>query len=489
MSSNTLYTIVVDQTPISATFDAIAPNPRLTAVTNVNITFDKPMDITTVHASNVSLTLNGTNVSSPTLTMVSSNVYQIGGLAALTSAQGTYQLTVNYNGMRDDAGNAGTGSGSTTWTEVSSLKPVISQVGNVSLMATKKLKLTLSASDPSSLPIALSLGAGAPQGILLSNTTLLWTPSCEQGSSSNVITIWASETVSPYLSNSMSFAVIVGDCAELQVGSTLVLAGSNGIVPLTALATGNVTNIAFTLDFPTNRLVNWGIDASNGAIGSLVVQGLNTTQSVFTLSARSGQSLSGVPVLGSLSFSATAGSSAFIPLTMTGFGATEINNVSVATTFSTNGRVVLIGPEPLLETQTSGGSKGLILYGIPGNSYQIQSSVNLDSAANWSNFTRVPMTNLLATFSNLAAPAPAVFYRAYSFQASPPILDLVMSGQQPGLLAFGVKGTNYHLQTSTGIGAFAGWTNYVGYTLTNSFQMLTNIPNSKPALFYRIKTQ
>ena len=229
VSSNTFLTVVVDQTPISVAFDPITPNPRTTSLTNLNITFDKPMDITTVHASNVVLTLNGTSVFFPTLTMISSNVFQIGGMAGFTAAQGSlYQLTVNFNGMRDDAGNAGSGSAATTRTDVASRLPVISQVGNESLQPDQKLKLNLSNNDPRPFPAHHSaFFTAAPDGLtLVSNSIIAWTPTCAQGGSSNVVTVWAVENVSPYFSNSMSFAVLVAvrDCGGhyCQVGSTVV---------------------------------------------------------------------------------------------------------------------------------------------------------------------------------------------------------------------------------------------------------------------------
>jgi len=488
VSSNSFLTVVVDQTPISATFDTITPNPRLTAVTNLNVTFDKPIDITTIHPTNVSLTFNTNTVLHPTLTMVSSNVYQVGGLTALTSAQGVYQLSLNLSGIRDAAGNVASGAVSESWQNVASLSPIISQLGNVSLPPAKKLKLTLSASDPSSYPLTLALGSG-PEGLNLENSTITWTPTCAQGTSSNLITVWAVEAVSPYLSNSMSFAVLVGDCADVQVGSSVVLAGSPGAVPLNVLATGNVTNLSFILDFPTNRLINWAIEPSNNSVGALAVQRLNTTQSVFTLGARNGQSLLGSAVVGSLSFNATAGSSAFVPLVFGALSATEINNVNVATTFNTNGRVVVVGPQPLLEAQMSNQLRTLILYGIPGDSYQIQSSRNLDSSANWTNLIRVPMTNLVFDLPNPSLPTNDIFYRAYSFQAAPPILDSAVSGQSPALLAFGVKGTNYEIQFATNLSLSSQWNPLLGYSLTNSFQFFTNIESSRPATFYRIKTQ
>jgi hypothetical protein len=138
-----------------------------------------------------------------------------------------------------------------------------------------------------------------------------------------------------------------------------------------------------------------------------------------------------------------------------------------------------------LEAAASIQPRNIILYGIPGNSYQIQSSGNLDSSANWTNFLRVPMTNLMFVLSNLNTPSNSIFYRAYSFQASPPILDSAVSG----LLAFGVKGTNYEIQFSTNISASGPWNSYLGYTLSNSFQFITNVQHSNPATFFRIKTQ
>ena len=50
-----------------------------------------------------------------TIALVSGSTYQISGLAALDTADGTYTLTVNGTDVSDLAGNAGTNSLSTSW--------------------------------------------------------------------------------------------------------------------------------------------------------------------------------------------------------------------------------------------------------------------------------------------------------------------------------------------------------------------------------------
>jgi hypothetical protein len=95
------------------------------------------------------------------------------------------------------------------------------------------------------------------------------------------------------------------------------------------------------------------------------------------------------------------------------------------------------------------------------------------------------MTNLTQVFPNLTPAAAAGFFRAYSFNADPPILQASLAGGQRSLLAFGVPGTNYTLLTSSNLSLPAGWSPLLSYRLTNSFQYFTNLGNSSPA-FYRL---
>lgn len=97
----------------------------------------------------------------------------------------------------------------------------------------------------------------------------------------------------------------------------------------------------------------------------------------------------------------------------------------------------------------------------------------------------MPMTNLTQVYPNLALVAPAGFFRADSVNADPPILQASLAGTQRSILAFGIPGTNYVLQTSSNLSLSAGWSPVFSYRLTNSFQFFTNLGNSSPA-FYRL---
>jgi hypothetical protein len=99
---------------------------------------------------------------------------------------------------------------------------------------------------------------------------------------------------------------------------------------------------------------------------------------------------------------------------------------------------------------------------------------------------RVPLTNIVATFSGLNPNLPSVFYRAYQFEANPPIIESHMANQNRSLLAYGQPGTNYVIQYSTNIYKTVSWYPLMSYTLTNSFQYL-NVGNTNPFIFYRIQ--
>jgi ELWxxDGT repeat protein len=97
----------------------LATNLRNQTVSGLNVVFSEAIDLSTLTSADLSLTLNGganliTN--NITISSVSDKVYRIGGLTALTAAEGTYTFTVNGAGIKDLAGNSGTGSQSESWT-------------------------------------------------------------------------------------------------------------------------------------------------------------------------------------------------------------------------------------------------------------------------------------------------------------------------------------------------------------------------------------
>ena len=112
LSARDLWTIGDDLTAPTATFVAVTPDPRQTAVDTITVNFDE--DVSGVDVSDFSLTVDGN-----TLGLVAAGVevnaapgsaseYQISGLSSLTAATGTYVLTLTAagSGIIDSSTNA-----------------------------------------------------------------------------------------------------------------------------------------------------------------------------------------------------------------------------------------------------------------------------------------------------------------------------------------------------------------------------------------------
>jgi hypothetical protein len=272
--------------------------------------------------------------------------------------------------------------------------------------------------------------------------------------------------------------------ATISLGTGVMLAGGSGSVPITLGSQGALIGLSFVLNLPANLFTAISVQSTNPALNvpSLSVLSSNALRLSFT--AASGQSLEGSQQIAQLNLTAASNqSSAFVALwpqapqgTNAGAGLTNVFSVQ-------SGRAVIIGPQPLLDMQLLAGSRDLVLYGIPGQSYQIQSLTDLARPNSWSDFLRVPMTNLTQIIPDLDPTPAALFFRAYLLDADPPILQGSLSGANRSLLAFGLAGTNYTLQTSSNLVA---WHPLLNYTLTNSFQFFTNLGAGSPA-FYRIE--
>jgi len=99
----------------------VTPDPRFSAVTNVDVVFSEPIDLSTFGFADLSLTSNGVSValnSGVTASAVSGSTYRVNGLAAFTAAPAAYVLSVNGSGINDLAGNSGIGAASDSWSVI-----------------------------------------------------------------------------------------------------------------------------------------------------------------------------------------------------------------------------------------------------------------------------------------------------------------------------------------------------------------------------------
>ncbi|HEV7925635.1 MAG TPA: hypothetical protein VGR14_09775 [Verrucomicrobiae bacterium] len=287
-----------------------------------------------------------------------------------------------------------------------------------------------------------------------------------------------------------SSAVSLGALSStISIGTAAMLAGESASVPITLNSQGALIGLSFVLSFPTNLFTAISLQASTPALNapSLSVLSPDTLQLTFT--AATGMNLQGSQQIAQLNFTAASNqASAIVPLSPQAPEGTNAT-AGIPNVFSlVPGRAFIIATQPLLDMQLVGASRELVLYGIPGQSYQIQSSTNLAQPGDWLNFLTVAMTNQTQIIPNVESNPVAVFFRAYVLNADPPMLQATHSGTNRSLIAFGLTGTNYTLQVSSNLSATVAWYPLLSYTLTNSFQSFTNLGASSPA-FYRIKKQ
>ena len=115
----------------------------------------------------------------------------------------------------------------------------------------------------------------------------------------------------------------------MSVGSTVMQVGTTSSVPVSIISTLPLTNLSFTVEYPANRFTNWLVTASNNAVGTALAQNIDPSQTAFNLAAKDGQTFNGPGVIGSLTFAALPGSSAFVPLSPTKVFGTKTDGSAV----------------------------------------------------------------------------------------------------------------------------------------------------------------
>jgi hypothetical protein len=300
-----------------------------------------------------------------------------------------------------------------------------------------------------------------------------------------VVTIWAADSYSIPLSNSVSFVVTVGECLQLGIDSTVLQVGQTSSVAVSIISTLGLTNLSFNVTYPTNRFTNWVLTASNSAVSTTLVQTVDPSQVAFGLAAKNGQTFNGPGVIGSLTFKALPGSSAFVPLSPINVVGSKTDGSVVGNSVGQAGRAVVIGREPLLEAWLGTNSaRMLTLYGNPGATYALGFRTNV-LGTNWQFAWRTPMTNLYETFAADAKPG-LLFYRAWEFFADPPVLDITSPASgQATLLLYGLSGSNYVLQSATDLQTANGWHSGASFTLTNSFRFIGVGSPTNGRMFFR----
>ncbi|MSR56051.1 MAG: hypothetical protein EXS05_00015 [Planctomycetaceae bacterium] len=172
----------------------VAPDPHLSSVPSVDVTFTRPIDLASFDFHDVTLTRNGgANLitSAVTVSFVSGSTYRINGLTNITGYDGTYAATVNMGGIADLVGQHGTGSISDTWTADNPPPDIqmLSATANGSTTLTVTYEVLTSPVDPFNLGVYRSSDATVGGDVLLATVSLSATADTTVGTHVKTFTI------------------------------------------------------------------------------------------------------------------------------------------------------------------------------------------------------------------------------------------------------------------------------------------------------------
>jgi hypothetical protein len=263
-------------------------------------------------------------------------------------------------------------------------------------------------------PLTYSLAPGAPSGASINPTNGLfhWTPGTYQGSTTYVISVIVTDT-STSLSSTQSFTVVTADNVSVLLGATVAATNSIGSLPLSIYASAPVTNLQFTLTYPSDQLANPSFTPENASVGTASVTPLSPGQAQVNVPILPGQTLTGLQSLGAINFATRNTSKTSIAYVQTSpTGVLKTDGTTVGQEFGSLGRVTIVGQDSMLEGFSTNGVRNLVLYGPVGAGYIVQSSAGLSTVGNWSDTAYAVTMNGLSQVVQIPLDgSSAIFYR------------------------------------------------------------------------------
>lgn len=301
--------------------------------------------------------------------------------------------------------------------------PILEAVTNFTAMPGTSAEFTNRVAQGSPLGSWLfSLGAGAPEGAFVNPTNGIfrWTPTCAQATTTNVITVWVTDTGRPTVMDAMNFMVVVGECVQPTLGQQVLLAGDSGRVPVFVISSVPLTNLQMTLVVPPGHLTDYGLQTLLPQICTDSIVPLSNGLHRLEFLACPGQWLIGTQQVAWLNFTAVSNQpSAFVKLEFTNLLGVMANGTLVANFASQSGRVVIVGEEPLLEALSAASNQvQLLQYAIPGSEVTLQWTPYVPPVE-WSPFGQVTQTNLVQEAGMFAPTGPGLFFRAVRTPSGP----------------------------------------------------------------------
>ena len=290
--------------------------------------------------------------------------------------------------------------------------PSINPITNLLVAPDGVARTTISATDVNGDKVTFSL-ATAPTGAAINPTNgqFIWHPGRANASTTNLITVTATDNGAPPMSTNESFYVVVEDYLDITVGSTNVLSGASNSVPITVSSSDGVTNLSVTIAVPESVLTNLSVLGTAPTLAAATLSD-KITNIVMTLSSSNGQPMVGALQAARLTFLASnsVAQSSRVTLPILSVTAYKPGGTVYTNYIKHDGSVIVVADKPLLQAGIGTNlAETLVLYGRLGTNYELQFTTNLTSP-NWQPLQDYTQTSSVMnlTFSNSAR---IIFYR------------------------------------------------------------------------------
>jgi RHS repeat-associated protein len=260
-----------------------------------------------------------------------------------------------------------------------------------------------------------SLGSRAPAGTSINPTNGLfrWTPTCSQGSTTNSVTIWVTDSGRTNISDALIFTVVVRECVAPQLGRLVLRAGDTGRLPINLISSVPLSNLVTFVRASDERFENLGIEPLAPEICTNSIETVSNSLYLVTLTTCSNSLVGTQQVAWLLLTAASNQHSAFVPVEIGPSIGTQPDGTIITNYVTQSGMVVVVGEEPLLEAlRSTNGMVQVILYALPGTTNSLQQSNELPLQGVWMPWQQIIPTNLLHAPPPLSPTNRAMFLRA-----------------------------------------------------------------------------
>lgn len=202
------------------------------------------------------------------------------------------------------------------------------------------------------------------------------------------------------------------DFTDCALGESVVYAGQSTSLPVYLWSYASLTGVVAAIEAPQARFPV--VNITPGAVETVAVAWTGPNRLQVRLSPRSNQLFTNQVVAARLEFQAAGQqASAVVPLTVVDLQAIRPGGTAVESRSAQNGRIVVVGEQPVLEAlPVDPGNRSLLLYGQAGVRYGIESTPSLSAGLAWTATLWVSMTNIVQRIDGLTPTDSDRFYRA-----------------------------------------------------------------------------